>query len=157
MYFSSSDGSGTDEISELHLQLLTYSFRYLLLKICALSYKLFQYYCQNYCATKILYSGLTLTWALISHCCFSFFILNLFAYTVPMQYWKYWKSTECWIQFSRPWKSIEFGQNVHKLLKKYVNSKFSHLLIQIVFFTTYDSSADVFALCSINKIFAKWS
>jgi len=45
MYFSSSDGSGTDEISELHLQLLTYSFRYWLLEICALSYKLFQYYC----------------------------------------------------------------------------------------------------------------
>jgi len=31
----------------------------------------------------------------------------------PMQYWKYWKSIEFQNPFSRPWKSIEFGQNVH--------------------------------------------
>jgi len=34
-------------------------------------------------------------------------------------------------------------------------SKFSHLLIQILFFTADNSSADVFALCSMNKIFEK--
>jgi len=32
---------------------------------------------------------------------------------VPTRYWKYWKSIEFQNQFSRPWKSIEFGQNVH--------------------------------------------
>jgi len=41
---------------------------------------------------------------------------------VPTRYWKYWKSIGFWNQFSRPWKSIEFGQNVHKVLKKYGNS-----------------------------------
>jgi len=32
---------------------------------------------------------------------------------VPTWYWKYWKSI--WFQnwFSRPWKSIEFCQNVY--------------------------------------------
>jgi len=35
------------------------------------------------------------------------------------------------------------------------NSKFSHLFILILFLTTDDSSADVFAMCSINKIFEK--
>jgi len=117
MYFSSSDGSGTDEISELHLQLLTYSFRYLLLKICALSYKLFQYYCQNYCATKILYSGLTLTWALISHCCFSFFILNLFAYRVPMQYWKYWMLNSVFKTLKKYWIWPKCTQSIEKVWK----------------------------------------
>ena len=37
-------------------------------------------------------------------------------------------------------------QNVHKVLKKYGNSKFSHLFIKILFFTTDDSSADVFCI-----------
>jgi len=53
---------------------------------------------------------------------------------------------ELWNRFSRPWKGIEFGQNVHKILKKYENSTFSHLLIQILFFTADDSSADVFCI-----------
>jgi len=32
---------------------------------------------------------------------------------VPTRYWKYWKSIEFQNWFSRPWKSIEFCQNVH--------------------------------------------
>jgi len=32
------------------------------------------------------------------------------------------ESIELWNRFSRPWKSIEFGQNVQKVLKKYGNS-----------------------------------
>jgi len=40
-------------------------------------------------------------------------------------------------------------------LKKYGNSKFNHLFIQILFFTVDDSFADVFALCSMNKILEK--
>jgi len=59
--------------------------------------------------------------------------------------------------FSRPWKSIIFGWNVHKILGNYGNSKFNHLFIQILFFTTDDSSADVFTLCSMSNIFKKWS
>jgi len=67
---------------------------------------------------------------------------------------KYWKSIEFWNQFSRPWKSIEFGQNVHKVLENYGNSKCSHLFIQTLFFTADDSSAAVFfALCSMNRMF----
>jgi len=52
-------------------------------------------------------------------------------------------------------KSIEFGQNVHKVLKKYENCAFSHSYIQILFFTADDNSADVSALCSTSKIFEK--
>jgi len=29
---------------------------------------------------------------------------------------RHWKSIELWNQFSRPWKSVEFGQNVYRLL-----------------------------------------
>jgi len=32
---------------------------------------------------------------------------------VPTRYWKHWKSIEFQNWFSRPWKSIEFCQNVH--------------------------------------------
>jgi len=39
---------------------------------------------------------------------------NFFANTgVPTQYWKYWRSIQFQNWFSRPWKSIEIGQNVH--------------------------------------------
>jgi len=51
------------------------------------------------------------------------------------------KSIEFWNRFSRPWKSNEFGQNVHKIVKKFGNSKFSHLFIQILFLTADGSSA----------------
>jgi len=44
------------------------------------------------------------------------------------------ESIELWNKFSRPWQSIEFGQNVYKVLEKYGNSKFCYLLIQIFFF-----------------------
>jgi len=43
----------------------------------------------------------------------------------------------------RNWKSIEFDQNVRKVLKKYASSKFSHLFIQILFFSADNRSADV--------------
>jgi len=56
---------------------------------------------------------------------------NHFLFRVPM---RYWKSIELWNRFSIPWKSIEFGQNVHKVLKKHGNSKFSQLFIHILFF-----------------------
>ena len=62
------------------------------------------------------------------------------------------KSIDLWNWCLKPWKNIEFDQNVHKVLKKYENSKFSHLFIQILFFTADDSFADVFALCSMNKL-----
>jgi len=42
-------------------------------------------------------------------------------------------------------KSIEFGQNVHEVLKKYGNSKFSHLSIQILLFTADDLMQMLFA------------
>jgi len=71
---------------------------------------------------------------------------------LPHKIKKYWIVK--W--FARPWKSIEFGQNGHKVLKKYGNSKFSDLFIQILFFTTDDNFADAFALCCINKISEKW-
>jgi len=32
------------------------------------------------------------------------------------------ESIELWNRFPRPWKSIEFSQNVHKVLKKCRNS-----------------------------------
>jgi len=41
------------------------------------------------------------------------------------------------------------------VLKKYGNSKFSHLFIQILFFSADDSFVDVFALCTMNKILQK--
>jgi len=46
------------------------------------------------------------------------------------------ESIELWNRFSRPWKSIEFGQSVHKLLIKYGNLTSGHLFIKILFFTT---------------------
>jgi len=45
---------------------------------------------------------------------------------------------------------VLFG--IHEVLKKYEHSKFSHLLIEIFFFTADDGFADVSALCSMNKI-----
>jgi len=65
------------------------------------------------------------------------------------------ESIELENRFARPWKSIEFVQNVHKVLKKCGNYKFNHLFIQFLFFTTDDSFADVFSLCSMNKILEK--
>ena len=56
------------------------------------------------------------------------------------------ESTELWNRFSRPWQSIEFGENVHAVLKKYCNSKFSHLFIQVLFFTADDSFADAYSI-----------
>jgi len=47
---------------------------------------------------------------------------------VPTQYWKYWKSIEFQNWFSRPWKGIEFGQNVYYVLKKCWNSKWKRNL-----------------------------
>jgi len=41
------------------------------------------------------------------------------------------------------------------VLKKHGNSKFSHLLIQNLFFSADDSFANVFALCAMNKILQK--
>jgi len=41
---------------------------------------------------------------------------------------------------------MEFDQNVHKVLKKYGNSEFSHFCIQILFSTGDDSFADVFCI-----------
>jgi len=57
-------------------------------------------------------------------------------------------SIESWNRFFRLWKSIEFGQDVYNVLKKYGNSKFNRLFIEIVFhcrcqFCRY------FALCSM--------
>jgi len=49
--------------------------------------------------------------------------------------------------------SAKFGKNLHIVLEKYGNSKFIHLFIQILFFTTDDSSA----LWSRGKIVEKWS
>ena len=49
---------------------------------------------------------------------------------------------ELWNRFLRHWK-----------FEKY---KFSHLFLQILFFTTVDSLADVLALCSMTKILEKW-
>jgi len=65
---------------------------------------------------------------------------------IPTQYEKYWKSIQLWNRFSRLWKYIEFAQNVHKVLKKYENSKLIRLFIQMLFFTDDDSSADVFCI-----------
>ena len=56
------------------------------------------------------------------------------------------ESTELWNRFSRPWESIEFGQTLHKVLKKYKNSKFSLLFIQFFFFTADNNFADVFCI-----------
>jgi len=56
---------------------------------------------------------------------------------------------------SRPWKSTEFGKNVHEVLRKYGNSEFSHLFIRISFFTTDDSSADVFCIVFHEQNFRK--
>jgi len=43
-------------------------------------------------------------------------------------------------------KKIELGQNVYKVLKKYGNSKFGHLFIQILHFAAGDRFADVFCI-----------
>jgi len=56
------------------------------------------------------------------------------------------QSIELWNLFSRPWKSIEFGQNVHKVLKTFGNSKYSHLFIRILFFSADDSYEDDFCI-----------
>jgi len=56
------------------------------------------------------------------------------------------KVLNCEIGFQDLEKSIEFGQNVDKVLKNYKNSKSNHLFIQILFFTADDRSADVFCI-----------
>jgi len=43
----------------------------------------------------------------------------------------------------------------YKVLKKYGNSKFSRLLIQILFVTAYDSSAEVFCIVFHQQNFRK--
>ena len=50
----------------------------------------------------------------------------------------------CEISFQDLENSIGLCQSIHKVLKKYGNSKFSHLFIQILFFTADDSFADIF-------------
>jgi len=52
-------------------------------------------------------------------------------------------------------KSIEIGQNVDEVLKKFGNFKFSPLFIQSLFFTADNSFADVCALCSMTNILEK--
>ena len=54
-------------------------------------------------------------------------IFEEFYFRIPTRYWKYRKSIELWNRFARPWKSIEFVENVHEVLKKYGNSKFRSL------------------------------
>jgi len=39
------------------------------------------------------------------------------------------KVLDCEMCFSRHCKSIEFGQNIHKILKNYGNSKINHFFI----------------------------
>jgi len=51
-------------------------------------------------------------------------------------------------------KVLNFAK-IYKVLKKDGNSEFNHLFIKILFFTADGSYADVFALCSMNKIFEK--
>ena len=53
------------------------------------------------------------------------------------------EGAKLWNWFSRPWKSIEFGQNVHKVLKRYGNSKIQPFVIQNLLFTTDDSFANL--------------
>jgi len=85
---------------------------------------------------------------------FSFLCDFIGAYRVPT---RYWKSIELSNPFWKPWKSIEFDQNVHRVLKKYGNSKFNHLFMQILFVTADDRFAKFFfAFCSMNKILDKW-
>jgi len=53
-------------------------------------------------------------------------------------------------------KSIEFGQNLHKILKKYGNSKSNHLFIQILFSTTDDRlTGRCFMHCVPQEKFSK--
>ena len=80
-------------------------------------------------------------------CFFCLYDLDcFFLCRVPTRHWNYWESIELWNWFSRPWKSIEFGWNVHKVMKKYGNYKFSYLFIQILFFTADDSFAGIFSI-----------
>jgi len=44
---------------------------------------------------------------------------------------------------------------VHEVLRKYKNSKFSHLFIQILFFATDDSCAGVFCIAFHEQNFEK--
>jgi len=57
--------------------------------------------------------------------------------------------------FSRPQKYSEFGKNVHKLMKKLENSKFSHFFIQIFFFTADDSFGNGFRIVFHEYNFGK--
>jgi len=45
-------------------------------------------------------------------------------------------------------KSIEFGQNVHEVLKKYGHFKFSQLFIPVSFYAADESFAEVFCVVS---------
>jgi len=56
---------------------------------------------------------------------------------------------------SRPRKSIEFGQNVHEVLKKYGNSKYTHLLFKFCFLPLMTVLQVFFALCFMNKMLEK--
>jgi len=70
-------------------------------------------------------------------------VFKLFTrYRVTRWYWKYWKIRNCEINFQDLEKVFEFGQNVQKVFKKYENSKFSYVFIQLLFFAT-DSFANV--------------
>jgi len=76
---------------------------------------------------------------------------------VPARDWRYkLKSIELWSLSSRTWKSIEFGQNVHKVLKKYGNPKFNDLFFQIDSWPLMTVLQMFFALCSMNKVLEKW-
>jgi len=45
--------------------------------------------------------------------------------------------------------------SVAKMYMKYCNSNFSQFFLQILFFATNDSFANVFALCFLDKILEK--
>jgi len=61
----------------------------------------------------------------------------------------------CEISFQDLENSIGLCQSIHKVLKKYGNSKFSHLFIQILFFTADDSFADIFCFVLHEYNFGK--
>jgi len=62
------------------------------------------------------------------------------------------------IQDSHAVISIKFGQNVHKVLKKYGNSNINHLFIQnFVLYRWWQFRRWFVALRSMNTSFGKWS
>jgi len=56
------------------------------------------------------------------------------------------ESIEKVLNFEISFQDFEKVLNLAKMYIKYENSKFSHLLFQILFVTAYDSSADVFCI-----------